>query len=48
MKASEMSVLDPEPGDASRHRGAPEDGWNGDAAVLRGRGRLCEHLRSNY
>ena len=42
------SVIDPEPGDAPCHRGAPEDRRDGDAAVLRGRGRLREHLRSNH
>lgn len=42
------STSDPEPGDAPCHRGAAEDRWDGDAAVLRGRGRLRQHVRPNH
>lgn len=43
-----VSATDPEPGDAPFHRGAPKDRWDGDAAVLRGRRRLRQHLRANH
>lgn len=39
---------DPGSGDPARHRGPAQDGRHGDAAVLRGRGRLRQHLRPNH
>lgn len=35
-------------GDPARHRGSAQDGRHGDAAVLRGRGRLRQHLRTHH
>lgn len=35
-------------GDPARHRGSAQDGRHGDAAVLRRRGRLRQHLRTHH
>lgn len=43
-----LSSPDPEPDHAPRHHLPPQHRRHGDAAVLRGRGRLRQHLRADH
>uniref|UniRef100_A0A8D0Q857 non-specific serine/threonine protein kinase n=1 Tax=Sus scrofa TaxID=9823 RepID=A0A8D0Q857_PIG len=43
-----VSSPDPEPDHAPRHHLPPQHGRHGDAAVLRGRGRLRQHVRAHH